>query len=89
MSEMNGTIPRKDVENKLTNDQNHFLNNSPSSLFDGRNGTLLTGNLALKEEIIGGKTDTVKGEGKTAIEINCFMGNDPSAWKRNISASVS
>lgn len=91
VSEMDRTIPRKDADNKFTNYQTHFLmrtdkNNSPSYLPNEKNGTLLAGNLALKEEIIGGKINTVKGERKTAIKINYFRGNDPSTWKRNISA---
>lgn len=91
VSEIDGIIPRKDADNKLTNYQTHFLmrtdkNNSPSYLFDERSSTLPTGNLALKEEFIGGKINTVKGERKAAIEINHFKGNDPSKWRRNISA---
>lgn len=91
VSEMDRTIPRKDADNKFTNYQTHFLmrtdkNNSPSYLPNEKNGTLLAGNLALKEEIIGGKINTVKGERRTAIKINYFRGNDPSTWKRNISA---
>ncbi len=91
VSEIDETIPRKDADYKPTNYQTHFLmrtdkNNSPSYLFDERSSTLPTGNLALKEEFTGGKINTVKGERKAAIEINHFRGNDPSKWRRNISA---
>ncbi|MBF8275297.1 MAG: hypothetical protein HW390_370 [Candidatus Brocadiaceae bacterium] len=42
--------------------------------------------VVLKEEFIDGKVENITGEGKTATEVSCFKGNDPSRWKSNISA---
>jgi beta-propeller repeat-containing protein len=48
-----------------------------------RNSKLIKG-LALKEEIVGGKVNDVKGEGKAITKVSYFRGNDPSKWKGNI-----
>ncbi|MCF6154499.1 MAG: hypothetical protein E3K36_04440 [Candidatus Brocadia sp.] len=40
--------------------------------------------VVLKEEIIGGSIDTIKGEKKDISTVNDFRGNDPSKWKTNI-----
>jgi len=42
--------------------------------------------VVLKEEFIDGKVENITGEGKTTTEVSCFIGNDPSRWKSNISA---
>lgn len=41
--------------------------------------------LALKEEIVGGKVDSIRGEGKITTKVNYFGGDNPSKWRRNIS----
>lgn len=38
----------------------------------------------LKEELVGGKTPGIKGEGVSVTKANYFRGNDPSKWKTNI-----
>ncbi|GIL19594.1 MAG: hypothetical protein DWB56_15645 [Candidatus Jettenia sp.] len=38
-----------------------------------------------KEEIIKGKMDEIKGEGKTITRVSSFKGKDPSKWKTSIS----
>ncbi|MCF6150237.1 MAG: hypothetical protein E3K37_16475 [Candidatus Kuenenia sp.] len=42
--------------------------------------------IALKEEIIGGNFDTIRGEEKTSTKVNYLKGKDSSGWKTNISA---
>ncbi|MDN3515835.1 MAG: SBBP repeat-containing protein [Candidatus Brocadia sp.] len=37
-----------------------------------------------KEELIGGKTPEIKGEGESITRVNYFKGNDQSRWKTNI-----
>jgi hypothetical protein len=41
--------------------------------------------LALKEELVGGKISSVKGEGAASSKANYFRGNDEKKWKTNIS----
>ena len=40
--------------------------------------------LTLKETIVGGKINEVKGEKKAITNVNYFKGKDPSKWKTNI-----
>lgn len=40
--------------------------------------------LVLKEEIVGGKVDEVKGEGEVGAKVSYFKGNISSDWKSNI-----
>ncbi|GAN33996.1 MAG: hypothetical protein DYG83_13515 [Candidatus Brocadia sp. AMX2] len=41
--------------------------------------------LALKETLIGGKVNKIKGEGKAITKVNYFKRKDASRWKTNIS----
>jgi len=40
--------------------------------------------LVLKEELVGGKVDEIKGEGKAITTFSYFKGNDPLKWKSNV-----
>lgn len=40
--------------------------------------------IALREEIVGGKVNDVRGERESETIVNYFKGNDPSKWKTNI-----
>lgn len=41
--------------------------------------------VALEEEIVGGKIETIRGEEKAITMVNYLKGNDPSQWKTDIS----
>ncbi|MDN3511043.1 MAG: SBBP repeat-containing protein [Candidatus Jettenia sp.] len=40
--------------------------------------------VALKEEIVRGRINTIQGEEKSVTEVNYFKGNDPTRWKSDI-----
>lgn len=40
--------------------------------------------LVIKEKILNGRIEEVKGEKESAINVSCFTGNDPKKWKSNI-----
>ena len=48
-------------------------------LLEGRRGVVL------KEQFVGAKIKTIKGEEKSVTNVNYFKGKDPSKWKTNIS----
>lgn len=43
-----------------------------------------TKTLALKETLVSGKTNSIRGEGEAVTQVSYFQGNDPSKWKSNI-----
>lgn len=40
--------------------------------------------IALKEQLVGGKINEIKGVSKSVATVNYFTGNDPSQWQSNI-----
>ena len=41
--------------------------------------------VALKEHLLGGKVNEIRGGAKSVTTVSYFRGNDPSKWKSNIS----
>ncbi|KAB2835989.1 MAG: hypothetical protein F9K48_03025, partial [Candidatus Brocadia sp.] len=44
-----------------------------------------TRGIAIKEQLVGGKIDEIKGGAKSVATVNYFTGNDSSKWQSNIS----
>ena len=54
------------------------VNRNPQSTIRNQRG------VALKEELVGGKTGDISGEKISGAVVSYFKGNDPSKWKRGI-----
>jgi len=78
--------PKSEICNRKYNPKGITLKeNASSSPLAGEGKGEGVNAIALKEELVGGKINEIKGEAKAITSVNYFKGNDPDKWKTNIS----
>ncbi len=76
--DMHHSLPAPDSSGQTDPQHNKKQDTSVAQHEKGAKGVVL------KEEIVGGRIDMIKGEKKSITTVNDFRGNDPSKWKNRI-----